>query len=209
MPQTSSKQQQTSSKQQQSQQSPSSSGMAVLTRKHALTKKIKASLGVSKDSIFRYYYKSSNDVLKDFENWLLKACGKNAKSARQITQDCIHIWQVLDTEMRISPNSLADPELLEDYFVIPNVNRLKNESKTKKVHGKEKKKSIEAKTISSKLGALNKLLNFSKTRQVFFGLNFQQIEIITLKIQELNNGLKQLISERYFTLQIMITTCRA
>ena len=120
----------------------------------------------------------------------------STKSARQITQSCVHIWELLDIDMRVIPkNSLADPELLEDYFYHPKVQQLI--SQRKKANGKEKKSVIEAQTISSKLGALRKLFNFSKTRQVFFGVNFQEIDVMILKIQELTTGLKPLILERY------------
>lgn len=159
----------------------------ILLLHHPLSKEQRSFFKIPKTDRFRYYYKTSKDLLQDFERWLVEACRKTEKAAKEIASSCKQIWLVIDEKMCLNPNQLADPENLEDVYLIPQVKKLEANEKN----------HFEATTLRSKLGCINKLLQFSKIRAVFFGLDFQQLDIMDLKIQELSGGLKSLILERY------------
>ncbi|XP_065678320.1 uncharacterized protein LOC136093608 [Hydra vulgaris] len=60
---------------------------------------------------------------------------------------------------------------------------------------------IQPKTILSKMGSLNKFLDFLKGRQIYIGLNTNQLSNVSLRIKEISSSLKPFLSQREFDLK--------
>lgn len=69
---------------------------------------------------FRYYYKNSNNILKDFENYLVVQVRHNQKQVSQYRNNVTQIWTSVDSNRAIFPrNYLRDTDILGDYFYRP------------------------------------------------------------------------------------------
>lgn len=152
---------------------------------------------LDKDS-FRYFYSDSTTLLGDFEFYLQTSLSKSKKSAKQIVQSLTLIWNVIDPEKSVLPNMLAYPEKLEDDFVIPRVEIIK---KQELLPIEKQIAHMKPNTLLSKLNSINELINFSKVRFVYVGLTFKDMDLLCLKVKELNKMLKPYRLKRDQTLK--------
>ena len=69
---------------------------------------------------FRYYYENSNNILKDFEIYLVVQVRHNQKQASQYRNNVTQIWTAVDSNRAIfSKNYLRDTDILKDHFYRP------------------------------------------------------------------------------------------
>lgn len=157
------------------------------------------SLRIPKSDPFRHYYKNAVDLFKDYKVYLMKACSKSVKNANETIASCKAVWMTFDTSMCLTPNQMGNPDSIEDNFVLPHIQLLKNARE----NPEHKQPHLQATTVQSKLNSVASLLTFSKVRMVFFGINFQQIEILLLKLKQLAEFLKPYKQDRYTYIYII------
>ena len=157
----------------------------ILKYHHKLTMSQRQALRIPKNDLFRHFYKDSVNMYKDFKTYLIKACSKSEKNANEIISSCKSVWMSFDAEMNLLPNQLANPENIEDCFVLPHIQLLKESS-----NSSSQKPHLQATTVQSKLNCVASLINFSKVRMVYIGITFQEMEILLLKMKDLSRFLK-------------------
>ena len=59
-------------------------GSRTLSKKFFLTADKKKELNIRRDDRFRWFYKSSSDLLNDFRNYLMRICNKSLKTTKNI-----------------------------------------------------------------------------------------------------------------------------
>lgn len=142
---------------------------------------------------FRYYYENSNNILKDFENYLVVQVRHNQKQASQYRNNVTQIWTAVDSNRAIFPrNYLRDTDILKDYFYRPLYVSLQENLKLPK---EEQSPYIQAATIKSKLCSLSVFCRFLINRSLFINLTIEDIQHLILKVKELCKSLKS-IDER-------------
>ena len=95
--------------------------------------------------------------------------------------------------MCLNSNQFKDPENVETMFFLPMRQNLE-ENKDKEIA--EQTDHIKAKTIKSKLQSVIRFTDFQRDKQIFIGLNMQDISGLTQFIFGLHKNLKDIISER-------------
>ena len=114
---------------------------------------------------FRYYYENSNNILKDFKNYLVVQVRYNQKQASQYRNNVTQIWTAVDSNRAIFPrNYLRDTDILKDYFYRPLYVLLQESLKLPK---EEQSPYIQAATIKSKLCLLSVFCRFLINRGLF------------------------------------------
>ena len=114
---------------------------------------------------FRYYYENSNNILKDFKNYLVVQVRYNQKQASQYRNNVTQIWTAVDSNRAIFPrNYLRDTDILKDYFYRPLYVSLQESLKLPK---EEQSPYIQAATIKSKLCLLSVFCRFLINRGLF------------------------------------------
>ena len=142
---------------------------------------------------FRYYYADSNDLVKDFENYLVVQISHKPKQASQYQADVRQIWTAVDANRSIFPrNYLRDPDLIEDYFYRPLYVSLQENLKLPK---EEQSPHIQASTIKSKLCSLSVFCRFLMNRGLYISLTIEDLQCLTLRVQELCSSLNK--NEKY------------
>lgn len=132
---------------------------------------------------FRYYYKNSNNILKDFENYLVVQVRHNQKQASQYRNNVTQIWTSVDSNRAIFPrNYLRDTDILGDYFYRPLYVSLQENLKLPK---EEQSPHIQAATIKSKPCSLSVICRFLINRDLFINLTIEDIQHLILKVKEL------------------------
>ena len=124
----------------------------------------------------------------------MKSLSKSNKNAVQIVGDIRSIWSLLDPDMSVTKNRLADPELLEDHYFMVHLGILKTQQD---VELSKQTPHMKATTIQSKLRSIFQVIKFSKLRFSFIGMTYQDMEIICLKIEQLIELLKPYRLERF------------
>ena len=143
---------------------------------------------------FRYYYENSNNILKDFENYLVVQVRHNQKQASQYRNNVAQIWTAADSNRAIFPrNYFRDTDILKDYFYRPLYVSLQENLKLPK---EEQSPYIQAATIKSKLCSLSVFCRFLINRSLFINLTIEDIQHLILKVKELCKSLKKSIDER-------------
>ena len=84
-----------------------------------LTLEIRKGLKLKVSERFRYYYKSSKNLLNDFVVYLTKVCFKPKKTAQALSSSIRSVWMALDKEMLIRPNAIGSPDKLKDLYFHP------------------------------------------------------------------------------------------
>lgn len=90
-----------------------------------LTADLRKKLKISETERFKYYYKSSKHLLDDFVVYLTKVCFKSKKVANELASSVRSVWLELDKDMLLQPNSLANPDKLEDSYFHPRVTKIR------------------------------------------------------------------------------------
>ena len=100
----------------------------------------------------------------------------------------------VDPNRQIFPeNLLQDPDAIEDYFYQPLYLSLKQNLKLPK---EEQSPHVQASTIKPKLCAMNAFLKFLLNQGIFINLRADEINRLTMKIQELCASLQTSIDKR-------------
>ena len=100
----------------------------------------------------------------------------------------------VDPNRQIFPeNLLQDPDAIEDYFYQPLYLSLKQNLKLPK---EEQSPHVQASTIKSKLCTMNAFLKFLLNQGIFINLRADEINRLTMKIQELCASLQTSIDQR-------------
>ena len=105
-------------------------------------------------------------MLKDLKYWFVHGFGKTEKMASQTVSQIQEIWKTLDPEMSLHNNKLKAVDEIEDFFFLPHFNKLREQIKLPMV---KQTNHIQASTIASKLTALNNLILFLASRDVYIG----------------------------------------
>ena len=149
---------------------------------------------LQKRSEFRYYYNDANTILSDFKNYLIVQLSHNKKNSDQYANNVRQVWTSVDPNCQIFPkNLLQDPDAIEDYFYQPLYVSLKQNLKLPK---EEQSPHVQTATIKSKLCAMNVFLKFLLNRGIFINLRTDEINRMTMKIQEFRASLKTSIDKR-------------
>ena len=145
-------------------------------------------------SEFRYYYNDANTILSDFKNYLIVQLSHDKKNSDQYANNVRQVWTSVDPNREIFPkNMLQDPDAIEDYFYQPLCFSLKQNLKLPK---EQQSPHVQAATIKSKLCSMNVFLRFLLNRGIFINLRVDEINRMTMKIQELCASLKTSIDQR-------------
>lgn len=158
---------------------------ALMSNSIFLTEVNKKELGIVKER-FKRTYRNVDDFVSDFQKWLEISNASSKKSAKQISSNLKEIWSKLDSKCTIIPNKLASHEDLEDLYFLPLYMELKQNIRSTD----NSKKFLKASTIMGKLGSLRQLIRFLKSREVFLGIHYHELDSLEAKLIELNNRLK-------------------
>ena len=143
-------------------------------------------------SEFRYYYSDANTLLSDFKNYLIVQLSHDKKNSDQYANNVRQVWTSVDPNRQIFPkNVLQDPDAIEDYFYQPLYVSLKQLEITERG-----RKSPCTSRYKSKLCSINVFLRFLLNRGIFINLRADEINRMTMKIQELCASLKTSIDRR-------------
>ena len=169
----------------------------VFSNKLPVTKEIQMQYQLE-DNEFRYYYKSSNEVLLDYGQFIERYCNRTHKTAEQYVLDIRDIWSEIDQDMTLNPNQLRDEENLESRFYLPQKQLLLD---NKDKDPEDQDAHIQANTIRSKLISLNRFLRTLTQRSIYIGLKNREVEKLYGMISQCKLNLKELIKEREQTIK--------
>ena len=140
------------------------------------------------------YYADCNNVLKDFENYLVVQIRYKQKQGVQHQTNVRQIWIAVGANHSVFPrNCLTDSDLIEDYFCRHLYVSLPENLKLRK---EEQSPHIQAPTITCQLCFLSVFCKFLISvgySLIWINLTIEDIQHLTLKVQELCKSLKKSI----------------
>ena len=157
-----------------------------------LTESKRRQFQLEKDA-FHFYYQSADELMYDFEKWLVVANCNTRSQAKSYKTSVLDILKCCDPTLTLHPNLLVNSNVLEDNFFISHMNNIKVNSK---LDENDRKKTISCHTLSNRLTDFCLLLRFSEARNVYFGLSREAIQRVRAKVDELQKLLKPFRSLR-------------
>lgn len=82
-----------------------------------MNSKLRNKFDLKDDEKFTYHYKSADDLLNDFKEYIVKYKARTEKRAKQYITDIRDVWGV-DQNLCLHPNLLKEPELVEERFFL-------------------------------------------------------------------------------------------
>ena len=109
-------------------------------------------------------------MFEDVKRWF-RSRGSTKKQAANYVTDIKLPWKCIDAQLTLHPNSLVEPNDIEDLYFKPRLDLIANDN----LAPEDQKKGDSVFTIQKRLTEMDLLLQFSKCRSCYIGLNALQI----------------------------------
>ena len=98
--------------------------ITLLKNKLPLTKAKRIDYGLPSTTTLKFHYDTADLLLKDYLEYMQKFQDRKEKPALQYISDIKDVWNTVDKSMCLFPNELAEHEMIESCFFLPQKRKL-------------------------------------------------------------------------------------